>query len=340
MAGMTEAPQEYRLYRDLAGWWPLISPPQEYAAEAGYLAGVFGSAAAAVREVLDLGSGGGHVAVHLKGRLALTLVDRSQEMLSVSRGLNPECAHVQGDMRTIRLGRVFDAVLVHDAVDYLTSEADLRQVVARAAAAVATRQAARRASANGPGIRIRPTTGSRPSTSSCCAPRTAPFRSCTRHIASGRSAAIPGSACWQAPASTRKHASDRMRTSDRMSRPGRTTAAGSHATCSSAPAAPDHAARRRPAGHAGVIQFRSPGAFASVPDEPPWCAAARARSPSPCTTGDRLNSGRPVARDRSHRCGGTGRPRNAASRSMAGAVSSTGCGSANRPVRDWPESWT
>lgn len=128
MAGMTEAPQEYRLYRDLAGWWPLISPPQEYAAEAGYLAGVFGSATA-VREMLDLGSGGGHVAVHLKGRLALTLVDRSQEMLSVSRGLNPECAHVQGDMRTIRLGRVFDAVLVHDAVDYLTSEADLRQVI-------------------------------------------------------------------------------------------------------------------------------------------------------------------------------------------------------------------
>jgi SAM-dependent methyltransferase len=129
MAGMTDAPEEYRLYRDLAGWWPLISPPQEYAAEAGYLAGVFGSAAVPVREVLDLGSGGGHVAVHLKGRLALTLVDRSQEMLSVSRELNPECAHVQGDMRTVRLGRVFDAVLVHDAVDYVTSEADLRQVI-------------------------------------------------------------------------------------------------------------------------------------------------------------------------------------------------------------------
>jgi hypothetical protein len=32
-------------------------------------------------------------------------------------------------MRTIRLGRVFDAVLVHDAVDYLTCEADLQQVI-------------------------------------------------------------------------------------------------------------------------------------------------------------------------------------------------------------------
>ncbi|HUY45445.1 MAG TPA: class I SAM-dependent methyltransferase [Streptosporangiaceae bacterium] len=125
---MTGAPGEYRLYADLAGWWPLISPVQEYAAEAEYLAAVFRSAAG-VHEVLDLGSGGGHVAAHLKGQLTLTLVDLSAEMLAVSRRLNPECAHVQGDMRTVRLGRVFDAVLVHDAIDYVTREDDLRQVI-------------------------------------------------------------------------------------------------------------------------------------------------------------------------------------------------------------------
>jgi SAM-dependent methyltransferase len=126
MAGMTG---EYRLYSELAGWWPLISPPGEYADQAAYLAEVLGSAGPAVREVLDLGSGGGHVALYLKDRFAMTLVDLSEDMLAVSRRLNPECAHVQGDMRTIRLGRVFDAVLVHDAVDYMTSEADLRQVI-------------------------------------------------------------------------------------------------------------------------------------------------------------------------------------------------------------------
>ncbi len=120
---------EYRLYQELAGWWPLISPPEEYAAEAACLAGVLGSAAFGVREVLDLGSGGGHIAVHLKERFALTLVDLSEEMLAVSRQLNPECTHLQGDMRTVRLGRVFDAVLVHDAVDYMTGQADLRQVI-------------------------------------------------------------------------------------------------------------------------------------------------------------------------------------------------------------------
>jgi SAM-dependent methyltransferase len=120
---------EYRVYSDLAEWWPLISPPEDYAEEAAHLADVFGSAAAGVREVLDLGSGGGGVAVHLKDRLTLTLVDLSDEMLAVSRALNPECEHIRGDMRTIRLGRAFDAVLVHDAVDYMTSEEDLRQVI-------------------------------------------------------------------------------------------------------------------------------------------------------------------------------------------------------------------
>ena len=129
MAGM---PGEYRLYQELADWWPLISPPGEYAAEAAYLAELFTTASIDVREVLDLGSGGGHVAVHLKDRLDLTLVDRSAGMLAVSQRLNPECAHQQGDMLTIRLGRQFDAVLVHDAVDYVTDAGDLRQLIATA----------------------------------------------------------------------------------------------------------------------------------------------------------------------------------------------------------------
>jgi SAM-dependent methyltransferase len=126
---MTGTPDQYRLYADLASWWPLISPPGEYAQEAAYLAAVLGAAPAPVREVLDLGSGGGHNAVHLKGRLALTLLDLSEQMLAVSRRLNPECSHQRGDMRTARLGRTFDAVLVHDAVDYMTSQEDLRQVI-------------------------------------------------------------------------------------------------------------------------------------------------------------------------------------------------------------------
>ncbi len=125
-----QADGEYRIYRELAAWWPLISPPGQYAEEAGYLATVLDShRGPPVREVLDLGSGGGHVAVHLTDRFSLTLVDLSPDMLAVSRRLVPRCRHRQGDMRTIRLGRLFDAVMVHDAIDYITGVDDLARVI-------------------------------------------------------------------------------------------------------------------------------------------------------------------------------------------------------------------
>ena len=126
---MGQEPAGHRLYQDLAVWWPLISPPEEYAAEAAFAAKAFGLASGPVREVLDLGSGGGHNARHLRERFSMTLADLSEPMLAVSRRLNPGCAHVAGDMRSLRLGRTYDAVLVHDAVDYMTSEAELGQVM-------------------------------------------------------------------------------------------------------------------------------------------------------------------------------------------------------------------
>lgn len=129
MASMADVPAGHRFYADLAVWWPLISPPGEYADEAAIVATVLDSASIGVHDVLELGSGGGHNAVHLKARFAMTLVDLSPDMLEVSQRLNPDCDHHRGDMRTVRLGRTFDAVFVHDAVDYMTSEADLRQAV-------------------------------------------------------------------------------------------------------------------------------------------------------------------------------------------------------------------
>ena len=53
----TEPADDYRLYRELAGWWPVISPPEEYAADAAAIEREFGAAPAPVRTLLDLGSG-------------------------------------------------------------------------------------------------------------------------------------------------------------------------------------------------------------------------------------------------------------------------------------------
>ena len=57
--------------------------------EAAFAATVIESASIPVRDVLELGSGGGHNAVHLRERFTMTLVDISDEMLAVSRP-NPE----------------------------------------------------------------------------------------------------------------------------------------------------------------------------------------------------------------------------------------------------------
>ena len=117
-----------RFYGEFAVWWPHISPVEDYAEEAAEI----GRRLEPAREILELGSGGGSNAFHLKRRFALTLVDVSEEMLAVSRELNPECEHLAGDMRMLRLGREFDAVLVHDAIDYMTTEDDLRAAFATA----------------------------------------------------------------------------------------------------------------------------------------------------------------------------------------------------------------
>jgi SAM-dependent methyltransferase len=123
------------LYDELAEWWPLLSAPEEYASEASeYRRLLRGAVEGPLEEVLELGSGGGNNASHLKHDFRMTLVDFSPGMLAVSRRLNSECQHIEGDMRSVRLGRTFDAVFVHDAIAYLTTEDDLRAAIVTAAA--------------------------------------------------------------------------------------------------------------------------------------------------------------------------------------------------------------
>ena len=127
-----------RLYEDLAQWWQAISPPSEYEEEAAlYVEMIHSSARRPVRKVLELGSGGGNNASHMKRHFALTLVEPSAGMRSLSEQLNPECEHLPGDMRTVRLGRRFDVVFVHDAVMYMTTEEDLRAALETVAAHLA-----------------------------------------------------------------------------------------------------------------------------------------------------------------------------------------------------------
>jgi SAM-dependent methyltransferase len=115
-----------KLYDELAGWWPLFSSLADYRAETAQFRRVIQRAAKPrPRTLLELGSGGGNSASYLKSHFAMTLVDLSPQMLDESRKLNPECEHVAGDIRRIRLGRTFDAVYVHDAICHMTTERSL-----------------------------------------------------------------------------------------------------------------------------------------------------------------------------------------------------------------------
>jgi len=129
------------MYAELAKWWSLLSPVEDNAEEAEFYRQVLeGACAHAPRTLLELGSGGGNNASFLKQRFALTLVDPAEGMLTESRKLNPECEHVLGDMRTVRLTetvgedssekvRQFDCVFVHDAVMYMATRDDLRRAI-------------------------------------------------------------------------------------------------------------------------------------------------------------------------------------------------------------------
>jgi SAM-dependent methyltransferase len=117
------------IYRELAGWFHLLTAPEDYAVEAALYRELILAAVPGAKRVLELGSGGGNNASHLKTWFSLTLTDVSPEMVEVSRSINPDCEHLVGDMRTLRLGRQFDAVFVHDAITYMATADDLQAAI-------------------------------------------------------------------------------------------------------------------------------------------------------------------------------------------------------------------
>lgn len=124
-----------RLYGDLVSLWPFVSPPENYVEEVATFRTRFerhGVADGA--RVLHLGCGAGSIDYHLKQHYRVTGVDISDGMLAHARGINPEVDYRSGDIRSVRLGEHFDAVLLHDAISYLTSIEELEAAYATAAA--------------------------------------------------------------------------------------------------------------------------------------------------------------------------------------------------------------
>ena len=126
---------QLKLYTNLAYLWHIFSPHEDYAEEAETFHlrfqrhGISDGAS-----ILHLGSGGGSLDYNLRTWYRVVGVDLSPEMINQAQQINPELEYVHGDIREIRLGRLFDAVVVHDAIAYMTSPAELHAVYGTAAA--------------------------------------------------------------------------------------------------------------------------------------------------------------------------------------------------------------
>jgi len=126
---MAATKNQWRLYRDLAWTWPIISPPKDYIEESERIKRLIRKhSKIPVKTVLNLGCGGGHVDWVLKRYFTITGIDISTNMLKNARKLNPQVTYLKADMRRIRLKKEFDAVVLHDSVNYMLTRNDLKAV--------------------------------------------------------------------------------------------------------------------------------------------------------------------------------------------------------------------
>ena len=117
-------------YNDLAWTEDLLVNPADYEDEVlVYIDLIKRTAAESPITLLHLGSGAGGQDLIFKRNFKITGVDLSLGMLNIARATHPDIEYLEGDMRTLRLNRLFDAVVIPDSIDYMTSLNDLKKAI-------------------------------------------------------------------------------------------------------------------------------------------------------------------------------------------------------------------
>ncbi len=123
----------HALYEDIVPFYRLLDPLADHEEEGAEFAGVLKGTVPDAQSLLELGAGAGNGAHFVKAHFDQnTLTDLSEPMLDLSREINADCEHILGDMRSMRLGRVFDCVLVHDAICHMVDARELTEACATA----------------------------------------------------------------------------------------------------------------------------------------------------------------------------------------------------------------
>lgn len=120
-------------YNELAWLEPIIAPPEQNKDETElYCKLIKEHSLIEPKTLLHLASGAGINDYTFKKHFSVTGVDISEGMIEVAKQLNPEADYHFGDMRTVNLGKKFDAVAIPDSIGYMTTPEDLRKALRNA----------------------------------------------------------------------------------------------------------------------------------------------------------------------------------------------------------------
>lgn len=122
-------------YNELAWTEPILAPPESCREEIEtYCSLIKKHSQIEPVTLLHLACGAGSFDHTFKKHFKVTGVDLSVGMLNVARGINPEIEYLEGDMRSVNLGRLFDAVVIPESIGYMTTKEDLRKTISAATA--------------------------------------------------------------------------------------------------------------------------------------------------------------------------------------------------------------
>ncbi len=122
--------RNWLMYNELAWIEPLICPPEDAARETElYCEAIKKYAKIKPAELLHLGCGAGINDFTFKKHFKVTGVDISDGMLDVAKRINSGIEYIKADMRSVSLGKKFDAVAVPDSIGYITDTDDLKGTI-------------------------------------------------------------------------------------------------------------------------------------------------------------------------------------------------------------------
>jgi SAM-dependent methyltransferase len=139
-----KTPYSTAVFTDYARYYDLLYRDKDYAAEAEYIAELIRKFHPATRSILELGSGTGiHAGLLAKQGYEVTGIDISPDMINIASNnvgappnpallkpdaspLTPHPIFLEGDIRSIRLSRTFDAVIaLFHVISYQTTNKDV-----------------------------------------------------------------------------------------------------------------------------------------------------------------------------------------------------------------------